>query len=180
MNKPICYTGIGARKTPEPILQNMQSVGVFMAQSGYTLRSGAAHGADAAFEAGCDKAQGKKEIFLPWEKFNGHDSNHYISSLKAFAVSRDIAEKYNPSWDKLSDGAKRMMTRNVQQIFGDHLINETKLIICWTPEGKITGGTGQALRIAKDHKIPILNFGSQDLPEIEKELLKFQKENPIE
>jgi hypothetical protein len=32
-------------------------------------------------------------------------------------------------------------------------------IVCWTPYGEVTGGTGQALRIAKANEIAIYNFG---------------------
>lgn len=174
MYYPICYTGIGARKTPEPMLENIRRAAVFMANHGYTLRSGAADGADKAFEEGCDSVQGKKEIYLPWENFNGHKSNLW----KPGKIAHNVAEKYHPTWDKLSDGAKKMMARNVNQMFGIHLTQNTKLVICWTPEGKITGGTGQALRIAKDFKIPVINFGSQSLQEVEKELIKFTEDYP--
>lgn len=47
--------------------------------------------------------------------------------------------------------------------------------MCWTPEGKITGGTGQALRIAKHYEIPILNFGSNSLDKIEQDLMEILK-----
>lgn len=35
-------------------------------------RSGANHGAEAAFQKGCAKAGGPQEIWLPWLGFNGH------------------------------------------------------------------------------------------------------------
>lgn len=172
MQKPKIYTGIGARKTPEPILKNMESAARYLAGEGFILRSGAADGADKAFEAGCDSVQGKKEIYLPWENFNGHKSNFW----KPGPIAHDVAAKYHPAWDTLSDGAKKMMARNVNQMFGNHLSVNTQLVVCWTEKGEITGGTGQALRIAQDFKITVLNFGSLSLEEMEEKLVKFVKE----
>ena len=50
------------------------------------------------------------------------------------------------------------MTRNTFQVLGKNLVNPSKFILCWTPNGKITGGTGQALRIAEHFEIPIINM----------------------
>jgi hypothetical protein len=49
---PIKYAGIGARKTPEEVLQVMERAGRILGSRGYTLRSGHAAGADMAFERG--------------------------------------------------------------------------------------------------------------------------------
>ncbi len=56
----LLYAGVGSRLTPMPILGLMRKLGFRLAELGYTLRSGAADGADAAFEAGCDEAGGSK------------------------------------------------------------------------------------------------------------------------
>ena len=46
------YAGIGSRKTPEDIITLMHRLGVRLAELGFTLHSGAANGADTAFEIG--------------------------------------------------------------------------------------------------------------------------------
>lgn len=66
------YTGVGARNTPDRILDIMEHVGYVLAQRGYVLRSGGAEGADKAFEAGCDAAHGNKKIYIPWSGFNNY------------------------------------------------------------------------------------------------------------
>ena len=32
--------------------------------------------------------------------------------------------------------------------------------VCWTRDGAVTGGTGMAIRIARAHRIPVLNLGA--------------------
>lgn len=46
------YAGIGSRETPENICKFMTTCATFLADNDYVLRSGAAIGADAAFEVG--------------------------------------------------------------------------------------------------------------------------------
>lgn len=65
------YTGVGSRETPRDVQAVMYKFAQKMALHGAVLRSGGADGADTAFELGCDKQQGKKEIYLPWQGFNG-------------------------------------------------------------------------------------------------------------
>jgi hypothetical protein len=52
-----------------------------------------------------------------------------------------------------------MMARNCYQMLGLDLKTPVEFVICWTPQGKGAGGTGQALRIARDLKIPIYDLG---------------------
>lgn len=65
------YTGVGSRETPNDVMKVMYKFAQKMALHGAVLRSGGADGADTAFEWGCDKKQGMKEIYLPWNGFNG-------------------------------------------------------------------------------------------------------------
>lgn len=58
------YAGIGSRNTPNGTLNIMDRLGAFLAREGWILRSGGARGADSSFEAGCDSASGRKEIFF--------------------------------------------------------------------------------------------------------------------
>lgn len=149
------YAGIGARNTPTDILSMMQDIAFSMTEMSWTLRSGAAHGADTAFENGAKHGNGRREIFLPWPSFNGHSSR-----LEPKLGAWKVAEKYHPSWDKLSQGAKRMMARNANQIMGVGMNDPVKFVCCWTPNGAVIGVTGQALRHAMDLDIPIINLGS--------------------
>lgn len=58
------YTGIGSRQTPYDIQCAMYVLGKFLAKKSFVLRSGGDNAAAAAFEMGCDLADGKKEIYL--------------------------------------------------------------------------------------------------------------------
>jgi hypothetical protein len=78
------------------------------------------------------------------------------------AKAQEIARKYHPAWNNLSHAAKKLMTRNTFQILGYDLNTPVSVVVCWTLGGRIQGGTGQALRIAKDMNIPIFNLYNKD------------------
>lgn len=149
------YAGIGSRDCPKEILDIISKVGYWLAKRGFVLRSGGAEGCDKAFEYGCDKANGSKEIYLPWKGFNNSSSSLVVNDKRAF----DMARKYHPSFDRLKEGAKKLQARNSHQVLGLSLDSKSDFIICYTKNGAGSGGTGQALRIAKDYDIPILDFG---------------------
>lgn len=151
------YAGIGSRKTPPEVLAAFEYLGEELAKQGLVLRSGGADGADTAFEKGCDKANGVKEIYLPWKEFNGNTSPLYIydNCEKAF----EIATKYHPNFDMCSKGEKALLARDGYQILGADLNTPSDFVICYTEGGKGEGGTGQSLRIAKDYNIKICDFG---------------------
>lgn len=151
----IYYAGIGSRETPNEILNYFTSLAAYFSKKGFTLRSGGAEGADKAFEIGCDRTSGKKEIYLPWRGFEHSDSKLIVSNDKAY----EIAQSFHPNWDRLTDGAKKLQARNSHQVLGFDLDTPSNFIICWTKNGKGQGGTGQALRIAEHYKIPILDAG---------------------
>lgn len=166
------YAGIGSRETPEHTLNLMSQMASYLANKGYTLRSGGADGADIAFENGCDKVNGLKEIYLPWGKFNGSNSNLIVKDKKAF----ELAEMYHPYWHNLSQGAKKLQARNCHQVLGNDLKTPSKFIICYTKDGKRKGGTGQALRIAETKNIDIFDCGLyNDSDTLKNEYRKFLK-----
>jgi hypothetical protein len=149
---PIVYAGIGSRETPVSILKRFEALGEALANEGWVLRSGGAEGADSAFESGCDRVCGPKEIYIPWREFNRSDSKLFPPSPLAF----EIAERFHPAWERLSVGAKKLQARNSHQVLGADCADPVKLVICYTDPHR--GGTTQALRIAEDYRIPVLNF----------------------
>ena len=160
------YAGIGSRETPKEFLDLFTNVAKYLSTKDCVLRSGGASGSDKAFELGATH----KEIFLPWKGFEGSNSNLVVQDGKAF----DIASKYHPRWNYLSQGAKKLHARNSCQVLGRDLESPSDFIICWTKGGKGNGGTGQALRIAKDYNIPIFDCGKySDVRECAKELKRF-------
>lgn len=141
------YAGIGSRETPPLVLQRMTEKARELAAQGYILRSGAAEGADSAFEAGAGDA---KEIWLPWRGFNNH-SSRLLPSAEAFV----LAEKYHPAWIRCSGAARKLHARNCHQVLGADLRTPVEFVLCWTKDGKASGGTGQAIRIAQAFGIPV-------------------------
>lgn len=159
MPKTLIYAGIGSRKTDGASLIEMTSIAQQLSPN-WTLRSGHADGADLAFERGAIECNGKKEIYIPWYGFRGAPRDHadYIrpkatEELAAFSAS------YHPNWGACSDEAKLLHMRNACQILGMDGETPVSMVICWTPKGLRTGGTGQALRIAEAFNIPIFDLG---------------------
>lgn len=158
----ITYAGVGAQDTPLPVLDSMVKLGKYMAIQGAMLHSGGAGGADWAFERGCDEVQGFKRIYLPWEMFKNNGSTFFEPSREAFL----IAQKYHPKWEFLLPHVRQLMARTSHVMLGPQCNSRVRFVACWTKDGGIVGGTGQALRIAEDLNIPVLNFAVMPLQEI--------------
>jgi hypothetical protein len=138
------------------MLSAMEAVGRNLALAGHTLRSGAAPGADSAFEWGAVSKGGSVEIYLPYKGFKAHNSELYGSTLE----TRKMASLFHPNWANVGCAGREFMGRNCYQVLGPNLNDPVEFVICWTPKGKIVGGTGQALRMAIHYHIPIFNLGS--------------------
>ena len=154
------YAGIGARDTPPFILETMKSLAEYLYTEGWILRSGGAGGADLAFEAGCG-SDDKKEIYLPWKGFNNSSSKRYKIGDDALL----LASEFHPYWGNLKRSHRLLQARNGYQVLGENLNTFSDLVICYTKNGTVRGGTGQALRIANSSKynIPVLNLGNPNL-----------------
>lgn len=155
------YAGIGARITPPEIQDFMTAAAIQLSSHDMVLRSGGADGADLAFERGADPT--KKEIYLPWGGFNGNRSKLVLEDPRAF----EIAAQYHPKWLRLNQAVQKLMARNVYQLLGRNLDDPVRFVLCWTEGGKGMGGTGQALRIARDINIPVFDMGATSIAEIE-------------
>ena len=152
------FTGIGSRKTPEHILEQITNISSKLCANEWILRSGGADGADTAAEKGCNFVKGRKEIYLPWRGFNNNLSPLYDVSKEALLMASEI----HPAWDYLSWGAKKLHARNVYQILGKDLKTPSSFVVCWTPDGNVIGGTATVLKIAHNHNIPIFNLAIAD------------------
>jgi hypothetical protein len=64
------------------------------------------------------------------------------------------------------------MNRNAMQILGEDGNTPVEMVVCWTKDGKASGGTGQALRIAEYYSIPIFNLKNDGAIEQLKMFLK--------
>ncbi len=142
------YAGIGSRRqTPLFISNMMTEVAAKLESMDYVLRSGGAQGADKAFEAGVvyDDA---KQIFRP-------------KHATQFAI--DLAANFHPYWDNCDSIARKLHGRNSMIILGENLDSPVKFVICYTPDGKASGGTGVGIRIAESFNIPVFNLFFPDV-----------------
>lgn len=159
---PKYYGGIGSRNAPKDMLVLMYEFAYTAAGMGYCLRSGAAEGADRAFEMGCDDAVGAKQIFLPWKAFNDNPSELFTPSKEAHTLASTV----HPVWSQLAVPAQHMVARNMHQVLGPNLDQPVSFVVCWTKDGAEdeqsysvkTGGTGTAICLASRLSIPVFNF----------------------
>lgn len=142
----IKYAGIGSRETPENITFIMYGIAQTLVQRGFYLRSGHADGADKAFEYGAASIDPKMgEIWT---------ANHVTENSPWLTH----AAQFHPAWDKCGPYAKKLHARNSAIMLGAFLNDPVVFVVCWTKDGKASGGTGQALRIAKQLYIPVFNL----------------------
>jgi len=142
------YAGIGSRRrTPNYIFNLMTATASKLETLCYTLRSGAAQGADKHFEAGVVDDR-NKEIFRPKD-----------ATIEAIRM----AAMHHPYWDHCDVYARKLHGRNSMIIMGKNLKTPVSFVICFTPDGKHSGGTGLGMNIAETYKIPIFNLYFTDV-----------------
>lgn len=154
------YAGIGSRQTPANILEIMYLSAKDLARKSYICNTGACKGADQAFANGAIEAKGQVQLFVPWPSYEKNwwtnKSNTTIHVLQANDVEAfNSVKQFHPASQNLSQAVSKLHARNFCIIRG------VQFIICWTPNGQITGGTGQALRIAENYGIIVYNLGNQ-------------------
>lgn len=153
------YAGIGPRIMPADVRAVMTDIAKQLVPTGWCLRSGHAVGADLAFEQGAVN----KQIFLPWEGFNGANSNGTDTAVvPVTAKTVEIAASHHPGWDNCTDGAKRLLCRNVAIILGEALDDPVTCVITWLPEPKYQGGTRHALNIASTYGVPVFDLNQRE------------------
>jgi len=167
------YAGIGSRETPIAVQETMRNLASALGFLGYTLRSGAAMGADSAFEQGADRNGYPAHIYLPWEgfsrrRFDADATTRYILPGDQRSFGEKWARVAHPAWSRLNSAAQALMVRNTFQVLGFEGDTPSDFVVCWTKDGAEahtsaqTGGTGQAIRLARLHDIPVFNLYHND------------------
>lgn len=166
------YTGIGSRETPKDILALMEKIAYKLADAGYVLRSGAARGADTAFENGVKKYSQEVDyfpsacIYIPWSGFTDIDPYYkdwykVLDRMPSKLQAYQLASETHPAWERCSKGAKALHARNTFQILGPNLNDPSSFLICWAnvdKHGNIRGGTATAWNLAKKYNVPCFNL----------------------
>lgn len=161
------YAGVGSRQTPTAIAVLMRRLAARLAADGYTLHSGGAQGADQAFEQGALEAGGKLHVFRPGPPLR-HPHHIDASLLQSFPDALSLARRTHPAWGRCSRAAQLLHARNGFQVLSADLCTPVDFLVAWTPDfsldpaGRVisvSGGTGQAVRLAVAHRIPVFHLG---------------------
>ena len=148
------FTGIGGRLIGSNHINLLYKIACLLEQDGWRCRTGDASGSDSVF----------RDAYIP------NPMNIYVFSARAVQVdlygtadrAREIMYKYHPNPDAVrrSKFSEYLLTRDVYQVLGPSLEDPSKIVICYTEEGKLKGGTAMAIRIANAYGIPVLNIGN--------------------
>lgn len=93
-------------------------------------------------------------VFLPKPGHKGHASPYCSPTRLAF----EIAAEHHPRWAELDEHERQLHARNSHIMLGPDCDTPVLFLVCWTPGGRVVGGTGQALRIAKAYSIEVINL----------------------
>ena len=172
MNNKI-YAGIGARNTPKNTLRLMQIIGIYLASLGYKLHTGAAKGADQAFAKGAVSNNGNVMLFLPWQTYEREwiaklTANNPTNIHTTIFRNTDIdairsVYRLHSNADNLKNSVIALHARNYL------ILKDVKFAICYTKNGDVIGGTGQAIRIIENLGKKVFNLGKkEDLQQVTK------------
>lgn len=188
---------IGSRKLSEAPFKkqadHFYKVAFRCAELGIILRSGGANGADVIAETAYADAiklnkatEEQVEIFVPWKPFQAvkgiNNPLHHLHILPSDPVlikqSEAMVRETHPAPDKLSQGAMKLHSRNMNQVFGLDLKSPIDANICWTEGGLDIGGTRSAITLCRRNGIPVFNLGG-DVNEVIKQFRNFLLNNNI-
>ncbi len=171
MTKAIACIGSRSLKTSE--ILECEEIGRAIAERGWELHTGNAQGADQAFARGANEVNPKLvHLHLPWFKYErdaivSGNVVRTVEDLEAHELDfyTQLAEKYHPAWERLSQGVRKLMIRNGMIILpcGCHSVDVTIALPSSKPGG---GGTGQGMRMTegdRDAKLIDLTKTDPDL-----------------
>jgi len=167
------YAALGNREIGE-MRYNFGEIAGSLAKKEYTLRTNGTLGTSQAF---IDGAGIRKEIFLPWWKFNGLTYNSPAIPREAYHIAEICWEPEivkngeviaTADWPRLKRPTKKIMASNVLALLGEKLNSPVKFLITYY-EGEADGSTIHVAKIAKKYDIPIYNLANlEDLKKINK------------
>jgi hypothetical protein len=163
------YAGIGSRATPSGVPALMEELAARLARRGLVLRTGISPGVDQAFFRGARAAAGHVELYLPWPGFradvwSGSQGREVRVLTAPTPAAQELAARFHPHWRSLAPRERLLLARDGHEVLGADLASPARFVACWTAEGSLDGsgvyddGTGQALRIAHAHGIPVFNL----------------------
>ena len=156
------YAGVGARKAPEPVLNVMRDMATKLAGRGWELRTGGAKGADDAFARAAPAA--RRTVYLPWRGYNGwSETEGRALTAQELRQLRSAAAPHHPAWERCPARVRDLHARNVAILVGPDMHEPAHAMACWTEGGRVEGGTGMAIRLARHYRIPVFNVAGMDM-----------------
>jgi len=145
------YTLVGSRRAPPAALSKLRALACALACRGAVGRSGGATGCDEQLELGVR------------DRYPGAD----CVGKFAYAMAGDT----HPRWARMPDTSRALHARNVHAVLGAECDIPSDILVCWKPDAadgslsrptcSATGGTGQAIRVAAAHGVPVYNLASE-------------------
>jgi len=155
-------TIVGSRSISKEEFRILREIATKLCFEGYTLRSGAADGADSTINH-----LHQIEIILPWSGFNGflHDGERVfaLEFLPHVQLAIKKAKSIHPRPDLLKNAILKFHARNIYQVIGPKGADGVKSDIVIYCADDITfevpkGGTRTAVMYAKELNIPVYNI----------------------
>ena len=157
-----------------------------LAQLGITFTSGLCEiGMDGIAQKAYSKAvdlglakESQFEVYVA-DQHNIHRSTlprRHLATVRnkdLISETERIASEVHPAWDRCNEWARGMHSRNCHQILGYDLQSPVDAVICWTPDGKMVGGTATALKLSMKAGIPIFNLGVSDKKSVLNDIKNF-------
>ena len=155
------YAGAGARRTPPAVLAAMRDMARVLVADGWYLRTSGAAGADTAFAQAAPP--GQRTVLVPWRGYNGWQA-FACSVLPAdqMGAMRRAAARHHPAWERCPPAVRDLHARNVAVLLGSGIAYPADAVVCWTELGRVSGGTGMAIRLARGHGIPVFNLAETE------------------
>lgn len=165
------YTGIGSRSVPEEVSKILRRAAEALSAN-WVCRTGTADGCDAAFRGPWPvEVHGTEDVgpvamavgkgFHPvWDHLTPHQQK--LIARNTYQLTGRIIERLHRE-----SGEEIFSLHRLREWMKDSRFNASKVVICWTPDAadgvtvktsKLTGGTGQAIRIAAFLGIKVINL----------------------
>ena len=157
----ISYAGIGSRDISLGEKLEIGKLAGILSEMGYVLYSGNAPGSDQSFGYG---SKGRNVIYLPWMGFEVESFDYRSKSLAYYDMGSSeagLAAIGSSHRSRLSSGGLRCMARNYHQIYGYGEYPMVSFVVYCADDlsdGRVKGGTNQAVSIAKGLGIPVVNM----------------------
>lgn len=146
---------IGNRNPARDVLRALYNIGRHLVLAGHIVVSGNARGADQAYGRGVNSVDRRRlHLHLPWAGYE----QQAIRTGNVVRVTWDaryfkIAAQHHPAWTELSNGATRLMARNVA------IVESSDLVIAYPSLAKPWGGgTGHGMTVARAMGKPVVDL----------------------